>query len=285
MNRHRTSLHTSSAKAAATLIASFALAACGAHGEAPTDEGDITGSVVVAQYHLDLPQSRAREDYVTIRAAFSTPATADAARATPPECAPVTYGACVLRRCASSSTGRLLTPSTTAAVSAGTVSVLGLHEGVDLTAQESGAYDHTFAQGARWTGGELVTVRVSGAERGVPAFSLAVETPTPISVQSPSRGRPVPTDAPLAVRWTGGDGATVRVVIAGYDAPFRVVTCEFDGDDGAGEVPAEAMASLAGLPYAQLAIVSEHHKIVRVGDHVVSVATIDAAPGWLSPIR
>jgi hypothetical protein len=164
-------------------------------------------------------------------------------------CTPTTQGACQLYTCTTTSDDNV-DPATL--VQAGDVTIKGL--GADLVlpymSAQSGYF--TSSQGYLWTSSKAATVTVSGSAQ-VPAFSLGVTTPNPITVTSPvaqigSTGATytISRSGDLAVTWTGGVNGTVNVTLSSSDAPAgsASISCMVDASAGAVTVPGAFMSQL-----------------------------------------
>ena len=97
--------------------------------------------------------------------------------------------------------------------------------------------------------GQTVTVSATGAT--VPAFGpLSVVVPALATMTSPvagSTGYDFPTNADLAVTWSGGQtGATVFFEVVSQPATTNSIFCGWDGSLGAGTVPQSILAAFAG---------------------------------------
>lgn len=140
-------------------------------------------------------------------------------------------------------------------VGAGTIQVLGANQPLSLTPDSGGSYTAITGQERLWSGGETLTVSASGGE--VPAFQETLFAATPVTLSSPSLPAPgtpmtLSTSGPLHVAWSGGMGGTVTAMltrsITGATTRSVMLMCTFPATDGAGTVPASAMAAIPAGP-------------------------------------
>lgn len=164
-------------------------------------------------------------------------------------CTPTTQGACQLYTCTTSSDSNV-DPATL--VQAGDVTIKGLGSDLVLPYMSAQSGYFTSSQGYLWTSSKAATVTVSGSAQ-VPAFSLGVTTPNPITVTSPvaqigSTGSTytISRSGDLAVTWTGGVDGTVNVSLSSSDAPAgsASITCMVAANAGTVTVPAAFMSQL-----------------------------------------
>ncbi|HEX3697970.1 MAG TPA: hypothetical protein VH374_21530 [Polyangia bacterium] len=135
-------------------------------------------------------------------------------------------------------------------MNAGNVTVTGLAMDVPLTYHATpGSYISAAYSGYLWTSSHPATVVVTGSA-DVPAFTLNVTAPNPISVTSPSAQSnstyTISRGSALAVTWTGGVEGMVTVgVSSGTTATGQIsISCSVDAATGAVTVPAPFMAKL-----------------------------------------
>ena len=141
-------------------------------------------------------------------------------------------------------------------VSAGTVQVMGANQPLSLTPDASGTYDAITGQERLWSGGGTLTISASGG--AVPAFQDTLFAAAPVNLTSPSLPAPgspqitMSTSGPLNVAWNGGMGGTVTAMltrsITGATTRTVMLMCTFPATDGAGIVPASAMAAIPPGP-------------------------------------
>ena len=200
-------------------------------------------------------------------------------------CETTTSGDCQFMKCSSTS-------SSAAAnyLAAGTVTINGLASPVSLTLQSSNAYLSTTPYATYlWTSSRPLTVVVSGSS-DVPAFSLAVTAPNPISLTSPpaqgyaSNGfpsYPVSRATDLLVKWTGGIEGTVSVGFSSSDNTVNQTTqinCSVAASKGTLVVPAAFLAKLSSS--ADFTVSQNNLTWSTVGDWMMEFSTtIVAAPG------
>jgi len=163
-------------------------------------------------------------------------------------CQTTTAGSCqVFTNCPTTST-----PSTI--VDAGTISITGLNPSPVTLSRISATqgYISTSYMAYLWTASTPTTVTVGGST-SVPAYSMSINAPNPITLTAPvpsSVGQTgatytIPRGANLAVTWTGGVDGTVTVSLTSGTAPSGVtVTCTAAASAGSVTIPASLMASL-----------------------------------------
>ena len=140
-------------------------------------------------------------------------------------------------------------------VSAGVVQLLGANQPLSLSPDASGTYTAITGQEKLWSGGATLTISAGG--NIVPAFEETLFGAAPVTLTSPAMPAPgtqttLSTSSPLSLTWSGGVGGTVTVMltrtITGATTRSVLVSCTYPATDGAGTVPASAMAALPPGP-------------------------------------
>lgn len=117
-----------------------------------------------------------------------------------------------------------------------------------------------------WMSGQDVSVKVTGAAMGAPAWQDGFKAPSfPIVTAPafPAGSMPLVVDRaqPLAVTWTGASAGDVRVTLASVGTgSSTAVVCTFAGSAGMGTVPASSMGA---LPLGNKGSVSINGSVVR----------------------
>jgi hypothetical protein len=180
-------------------------------------------------------------------------------------CQSTTMGACQLFACAPmSGTNPQMPPNL---LNAGSVTITGLAINIPLMySAPPGAYVSASYMGYLWTSSRPATVTVTGSA-DVPAFTLNVTAPNPISVTSPAASNSTYTisrGSALAVTWTGGvEGMVTVSVSSGTAATGQVmISCSVDAATGTVTVPAAFMAKLGATGSFSAGVTNIAHKTI-----------------------
>lgn len=166
-----------------------------------------------------------------------------------PEATPITtYGLCDVLP------AEELTPPKNG-LDAGVISLEGLLKPVTLTptqAPEGIIYSSNLPESTKniLLGNSPVTAKAAGGAH-MPAWSLTVEQPKPITILSPKTGvlDNLSSSQALTIQWNPANGTSSTVHLYVVDAggkakPGNTVRCTFEGDPGQAVIPKEAMSVL-----------------------------------------
>lgn len=161
-----------------------------------------------------------------------------------------------------------------------------------LSPRSNGSYTPDSIDGTAWQAGDEVCVRASGEGSPIGRFQMPVRFPSPLRLLSPTVLDPVnevlPVDrsADLTVRW---EPTSERVVVSLRQRPTNgvtsvwleevIVTCAYDGNAGAGVVPARALArfesAVEGNSSGSLAVSARRETSMIVNGHRVTASVGD----------
>lgn len=150
-----------------------------------------------------------------------------------------TIGPCKVQQCGSAPAG---------AQSAGTITITGATKPLSLVPGTDKQYVQQMSMTSLFNGGETITFAAAGAD--VPAFDVAVTTPTKATITAPAKPAAgvllaVNRAQDFSVSWSGGGSGKVQVYLSG-SAGSPSLFCRFTASAGTGKVPAMALATLTG---------------------------------------
>jgi hypothetical protein len=181
--------------------------------------------------------------------------------------------------------GNLTGTPTTAADSAGTITISGGAKTVTLTPDAMNAYAPYFdATTPAWSAGQMITIAAAGGT--VPAFTAMLAAPTTITLSSPAVDAAAPglvpftidRSTPLALAWSGGTVGNLIITINGPEGATSTtldnISCTFPAASGSGSVPVEALMRLpAGTQGAALGLSAADTTVVTAGAYAVTLTT------------
>jgi hypothetical protein len=216
------------------VLALAAVSGCASH------PGSESGVIALSNSAAALPSNEA---HGSARADFASGASAALVCRTS-----ATFGGCRVRtKCVTDDTA--LTH-----YSAGLLTIEGTTTApLTLSPGDSGLYSGAGVADGRISA-PSTQLEVHAAGDQVPHFDLSLTSPEPLTVLAPSRATTdVARTTDLGVAWTGLTVGTVAVSIDdGLDEPSSIA-CSFPGAEGAGAIPASALAYFAS-PSGRLAI-------------------------------
>jgi hypothetical protein len=151
-----------------------------------------------------------------------------------------TIGPCEVRQCT--------TTQPQGAQSAGTITITGALKPLSLVPGADKLYVQQMSMTSLFNGGEMISFAAAGAD--IPAFTVAVTTPTKATITAPAK----PAAASLlainraqdfTVSWTGGGSGRLQVFLSGAGGSPSLF-CRFAASAGTGKVPAAALATMTG---------------------------------------
>jgi hypothetical protein len=130
-----------------------------------------------------------------------------------------------------------------------------------------------------WNGGETVYLTGTGGDV-VPAFSLPLVAPSPVTVVAGAPTGTTSRSSDLTFTWTGTTAGAVRITILMPDAPLYSVGCAFSPGPGTGIVPASLLEQLP-TGWATWSVYSEDDGLLSVDPWVfyLSAYTGSLVPG------
>ncbi|MFO0676081.1 MAG: hypothetical protein U0169_06085 [Polyangiaceae bacterium] len=144
-------------------------------------------------------------------------------------CTTTTVEGCVLEACPPRAKDPKAVSAGAIAISGGTIAA----EGITLTPDDKGLYATAGDRKTLWNGGEDITVRGAGAEKGVPAFESVVKSPVRIVLTEPAitRGKniTISRNEDLVISW-GAFSATVVEGSTAFDGGAVVTPAALDGE-------------------------------------------------------
>jgi len=200
--------------------------------------------------------------------------------------APTTVGSCQLfPGCSSASTG-------STQVSAGTVTVTGLATSpvvLNPISATSNGYISASYTSYLWTTSIPATVTVGGSA-SVPAYTMSLDTPTPITVTAPAPTGSAATggaytvskSSDLVVSWTGGVQGQVVIGLSDMGtAPNAAISCSVAASAGTVTIPASLMSGFGAMAGFTASVTTSTTK--TVGDWLMDFqATTGSAVGTVT---
>lgn len=202
---------------------------------------------------------------------WGTQSTADFLNPDDFACAREEMGSCVRFEC------RAVTATWGPKTTAGALRVGTGSSSHPLDPNDAGVYPLITVLPPPWSAAEAIRVSAAGRDGGVPPFTATLVVPPKIKVTSPTdfdrtTFPDVSVDVPYRVTWTGGEGATVAVVIMGGSALGRTF-CTAPGAAGALEVPSAVVQPLRGSG-GFIAVGAESRVELQVGRWTVLTYTL-----------
>ncbi|MFO0644644.1 MAG: hypothetical protein U0326_00235 [Polyangiales bacterium] len=167
---------------------------------------------------------------------------------------------------------------------AGPITVRGGTEPVSLNPNRNGQYAYFYEPRPVFHGPARIEIRAVGTA-SVPAFSVMVDVPSPLTLTSPviTRGVPVPisTTQDLTISWVPSDARSIYVNISaigrvsGRRHSVRALA-EFPGAAGRGTIPARALrafTTLSALESQNFSVSPQNLSTQRIGAWPVQVTT------------
>ena len=151
-----------------------------------------------------------------------------------------TIGPCKVQQCT--------TTTQSGAQSAGVITITGATKPLSLVPGTDKVYAQQTSTTSLFNGGEMITFTAPGAD--VPAFTVAVTTPTKATITSPAKPAAgsllaVNRAQDFSVSWSGGGTGNVQVYLSGTTGSPSLF-CRFAASAGTGKVPAAAIAMMTG---------------------------------------